>query len=102
MKQTWQYHEIFSGHQTWQVSILSGRFEDNFGQNHQKSLVMMTEMVLETSIQYRHMPRLMAREDVIEFSLRESSGTYIIKIPVSQIALSGLTAFWLSCFYLTY
>jgi len=37
----------------------------------------MIEMVLETSVQYRHLTRLIAREDFIEFICRESSGSYI-------------------------
>jgi hypothetical protein len=38
---------------------------------------MTTEMVLETSVHYRHLTRLIAREDFIEFSRRESSRTNV-------------------------
>jgi hypothetical protein len=39
-------------------------------------LIMMTEMVLETSVLYRQLTRLIAREGLIEFSRRESSRTH--------------------------
>jgi len=31
-------------------------------------MMMMTEMILETSVSYTHLTRLIAREDFIEFS----------------------------------
>jgi hypothetical protein len=37
-------------------------------------------MILETSVQYRHLTQLIAREDFIEFSRHESSGTYKGKV----------------------
>jgi len=40
-------------------------------------LMMMTEMVPETSVPYRHLTRLIAREDFVEFSRRESSITVL-------------------------
>jgi hypothetical protein len=39
--------------------------------------MMMTEMVLETSVTYRCLTWLLAREDFIESSRRESSRSYI-------------------------
>jgi hypothetical protein len=36
----------------------------------------MTEMVIETSVQYVHLTRLIAREYYIKFTLRESTKTY--------------------------
>jgi len=38
---------------------------------------MMTETILETSVSYTHLTRLIAREDFIEFRRRENSGSYI-------------------------
>jgi ATP-dependent Lon protease len=40
--------------------------------------MMMTEMVIETSVQYVHLTRLIAREDYIKFTRRESTKTYIV------------------------
>jgi hypothetical protein len=42
-----------------------------------KSLMMMMKMFLETSVEYRHVTRLIAREDFIKFSSRERSRTCI-------------------------
>jgi len=53
--------------------------------------MMMTEIVIETLVQYRHLRRLITREDLIGFSRRESSRTYIILKAVRN--LSTLT--WL-------
>jgi hypothetical protein len=39
-------------------------------------MMMMTEMVFKTLVQYEHLTRLIAREDYIKFSRRESSKTY--------------------------
>jgi hypothetical protein len=38
-------------------------------------MMMITDMVLETSVQYRHLTQLIVREDFIEFSRLESSRT---------------------------
>jgi len=38
--------------------------------------MMMTEMAIETSVQYVHLTRLIAREDWIKFTRRESTKTY--------------------------
>jgi hypothetical protein len=35
-------------------------------------MMMMTEIVLETSVSYRHLRRLIAREDFLEFSSRKA------------------------------
>jgi hypothetical protein len=59
---------------------MNQRFEDHFG-HHLTLLMMMTEMVFETLVRYGYLARLIAREDYIKFSRRESSKTYII-IPV--------------------
>jgi hypothetical protein len=77
---------IFTGYQPRQFSVLNRRFEDHLGHHHHRSLMMMmmTEMVLETSIQYKHLMRLIAREDFIEFSLRESLRTYIMLITYEE------------------
>jgi hypothetical protein len=37
----------------------------------------MTEMDIETSVYYVHLTRLIAREDFIKFTRRESTKTYI-------------------------
>jgi hypothetical protein len=39
-------------------------------------LMMMTEMDIETSVYYVHLTRLIAREDFIKFTRRESTKTY--------------------------
>jgi hypothetical protein len=39
-------------------------------------MMMMTVMVIETSVQYIHLTRLIAREDYIKFTRRESTKTY--------------------------
>jgi hypothetical protein len=38
--------------------------------------MMMTEMDIETSVYYVHLTRLIAREDFIKFTRRESTKTY--------------------------
>jgi len=38
--------------------------------------MMMTEMDIETSVYYVHLTRLIAREDYIKFTRRESTKTY--------------------------
>jgi hypothetical protein len=38
---------------------------------------MMTEMDIETSVYYVHLTRLIAQEDFIKFTRRESTKTYI-------------------------
>jgi hypothetical protein len=40
--------------------------------------MMMTEMDIETSVYYVHLTRLIAREDFIKFTRRESAKTYIV------------------------
>jgi hypothetical protein len=40
--------------------------------------MMMTEMDIETSVYYVHLTRLIAQEDFIKFTRRESTKTYII------------------------
>jgi hypothetical protein len=40
--------------------------------------MMMTEMDIETSVYYVHLTRLIAREDYIKFTRRESTKTYIV------------------------
>jgi hypothetical protein len=42
------------------------------------TLMMMTEMDIETSVYYVHLTRLIAREDFIKFTRRESTKTYIV------------------------
>jgi len=39
-------------------------------------MMMAAAMLLETSVSYRHMMRLIAREDFVEFSLHESWRIY--------------------------
>jgi hypothetical protein len=41
------------------------------------TLMMMTEMDIETSVYYVHLTRLIAREDFINFTRRENTMTYI-------------------------
>jgi hypothetical protein len=43
---------------------------------------LMTEMVFETLVQYGHLTWLIAREDYIKFSRRESSKTYMTRRPL--------------------
>jgi hypothetical protein len=40
-----------------------------------KTLMMMTEMDIETSVNYVHLTRPIAREDFIKFTRRESTKT---------------------------
>jgi hypothetical protein len=40
-------------------------------------MMMTTEMDIETSVYYVHLTRLIAREDFIKFTRRESTKTYI-------------------------
>jgi hypothetical protein len=42
------------------------------------TMMMIAKVVLETSVQCRHLTRLTAREDFVEFSRRESSRTKIL------------------------
>jgi len=42
------------------------------------TLMMMTEMDIETSVYYVHLTQLIAREDFIKFTRRESTKTYIV------------------------
>jgi len=42
-----------------------------------QTLMMMTVMVIETSVQYEHLMRMLAREDYIKFTLREITKIYI-------------------------
>jgi len=51
--------------------------------------MMMTEMDIETSVYYVHLTRLIAREDYIKFTRRESTKTYIF-VSVSQLTTRGL------------
>jgi len=55
-----------------------------------RSLMMMTEMALETSVSYRHLTQLIAREDFIEFSRHESSRTYNFRLICSVISVVWL------------
>jgi hypothetical protein len=41
--------------------------------------MMMTEMDIETSVYYVHLTRLIAREDFIKFTRRESTKTYKVQ-----------------------
>jgi hypothetical protein len=43
-------------------------------------LMMLTEMDIETSVYYVHLTRLIAREDFIKFTRRESTKTYNVTI----------------------
>jgi hypothetical protein len=45
---------------------------------------MMTEMDIETSVYNVHLTRLIAREDFIKFTRRESTKTHIEKTNVSK------------------
>jgi hypothetical protein len=62
------FDKVFSG---YQLSIYQG------------TLMMMTEMDIETSVYYVHLTLLIAREDFIKFTRRESTKTY----KVSQFSL---------------
>jgi hypothetical protein len=53
------------------MSVRNRRFEDHLGHHHIQgshiiSLMMIIEMVLETSVSYRQLTRLIAREDLVE------------------------------------
>jgi hypothetical protein len=43
-------------------------------------MMMMTVMVIETSVQYVHLTRLIAREDYIKFTRRENTKIYKHKV----------------------
>jgi hypothetical protein len=47
------------------------------GYQHLTLMMMMTEMDIETSVYYVHLTRLIAQEDFIKFTRRESTNTYI-------------------------
>jgi hypothetical protein len=47
--------------------------------------MMMTEMDIETSVQYVHLTRLIAREDFIKFTRRESTKTYTEAFEVHKL-----------------
>jgi hypothetical protein len=51
--------------------------------------MMMTEMDIETSVYYVHLTRLIAREDYIKFTRRESTKTYIHKTVILPFVLYG-------------
>jgi hypothetical protein len=51
---------------------------------------MGTKMTLETSVFYRHLTRLIARDDYTEFSHRESSISYIHKVSSPHCVLTLL------------
>jgi hypothetical protein len=42
-------------------------------------MMMMTEMEIETSVYYVHITRLIAREDYIKFTRRESTKTKMLR-----------------------
>jgi hypothetical protein len=75
------------------------RFEDHFGLHHQgcdvkhtlavkvdmiTSLMMKTEMVLETSVSFIRLTRLIAREDFIECCRRESFRSHMSVFAYTQ------------------
>jgi hypothetical protein len=45
-----------------------------------EALMMMTEMDIETSVYNVHLTRLIAREDFIKFTRRESTKTYFVSV----------------------
>jgi hypothetical protein len=49
--------------------------------------LMMTEMDIETSVYYVHLTRLIAREDFIKFTCRESTKTYICNFYLKRVTL---------------
>jgi len=53
--------------------------------------MMMTEMDIETSVYYVHLTRLIAREDYIKFTRRESTKTYIINPTIINVTLQAIT-----------
>jgi hypothetical protein len=57
-------------------------------------MMMMTEMVFETSVQYRHLTWLIAREDYIKFIRRESSKTYIKNQNISASSMLTMLTYW--------
>jgi len=64
-----KFDEIFSGYQPCHVSALNRRFEDH----------------LETSVQYRHVTRLIAREDFTVFRPNECPQNICISENLKQI-----------------
>jgi hypothetical protein len=52
-------------------------------------LMMGTEMVFETSVLYSHLTRLIAPEDFIEFSRRESSRSYNFTLPYVKYTMNS-------------
>jgi hypothetical protein len=77
--------EIFSDCQPCKLVKNSRHFRDHLcphhqGQDHQ-TLVMGTQMVPETSVIYNQLTRLMAREQIFNFSRRESVPSYARKAP---------------------
>jgi hypothetical protein len=68
------FNKIFSSNQTRQMNKRNRRFVDHLGLHHQgchlyrfsSSLMMKTEMVLETSISFIHLTRLIALKDFME------------------------------------
>jgi hypothetical protein len=46
------------------------------------TLMMMTEMDIETSVYYVNLMRMIAREDYIKFTRRESTKTYTLMMSI--------------------
>jgi len=55
--------------------------------------MMMTEMDIETSVYYVHLTRLIAREDYIKFTRRESTKTYMHRLTVIRNMVQSLPVF---------
>jgi hypothetical protein len=49
--------------------------------------MMMTEMDIETSVYYVHLTRLIAREDFIKFTRRESTKTYTVGFVTKRLQI---------------
>jgi len=67
----------FCGEWTWcSILGLSAALGVRIVLTFHQTLMMMTEMVIETLVQYIHLTWLIAREDFIKFTRRESTKTY--------------------------
>jgi len=82
-----QVYTVYSWWSLLRLSAVSGVYIELMFRDQIRSLMMMTKMVLETSVQYRHLTQLIAWEDFIEFSPCESSRTEYFLFPLLQMLM---------------
>jgi len=73
----YECNEIFLGYQPCHVCS-EPTFQGPSWSSLSVLMITTTKMVLKTLVQYRHLTRLLAQEDFIEFSCHKSSRTYML------------------------